>query len=92
MRGMTVCTQVIVFSGGQGRKCGSDRRLSKKLLKFLRRMPFLVCKPEILHMTEISDDSDIEELGGLFPEPEGYYKPPPPQTTVSFTRKNATNP
>jgi hypothetical protein len=41
-------------------------------------------------MTE-NIDSDSEELTSLFPEPEGYYKPPPEPTSVTFTRKNAKN-
>ena len=41
-------------------------------------------------MTEYGG-SDSEELIDLFPEPEGYYKPPPEPTTVSFTRENANN-
>lgn len=42
-------------------------------------------------MTE-NGESDSEEFTNLFPEPEGYYKPPPEPTTVSITRKNARNP
>jgi len=45
-----------------------------------------------IYMAEVNDHSDTEELGGLFPEPEGYYKPHPATTAVSFTRNNATNP
>ena len=37
-------------------------------------------------------ESDSEELIDLFPEPEGYYKPPPKPTSVVFTRKHAHNP
>lgn len=43
-------------------------------------------------MAEGSDVSDTEELGHLFPEPEGYYKPPPEPTKAVFTRTKATNP
>ena len=39
-------------------------------------------------MTE-NGDLYSEELIDLFPEPQGYYKPPPEPTTVFFTRKNA---
>jgi EEF1A N-terminal glycine/lysine methyltransferase len=42
-------------------------------------------------MAEGSDASDTEELGGLFPEPEGYYKPHPAPTKVVFTRSKASN-
>jgi len=38
---------------------------------------------------ETDTESETEELGDLFPEPEGYYKPPPQPTSVSFTRKHA---
>jgi nicotinamide N-methyltransferase len=37
-------------------------------------------------------ESDSEELIDLFPEPEGYYKPPPEPTSVTFHRKQASNP
>jgi nicotinamide N-methyltransferase len=42
-------------------------------------------------MTNSNEDSDSEGLGDLFPEPEGYYKPPPQPTTVTFSRKHAQN-
>jgi EEF1A N-terminal glycine/lysine methyltransferase len=42
-------------------------------------------------MANSNGDSDSDELGDLFPDPEGYYKPPPQPTTVSFSRKHAQN-
>src|SRR5271154_2896165 len=43
-------------------------------------------------MVDSRDDSDSEEQIGLFPDPEGYYKPRPQPTSISFTRNFASAP
>jgi len=37
------------------------------------------------------DGSDTEDIGDLFPEPEGYYQPEPEPTFETFDRKHAKN-
>lgn len=42
-------------------------------------------------MREEEDGSDAEELGDLFPDPEGYYQPDPEPTFETVIREHAEN-